>query len=185
MNPGTGYPAQYPAARPVIGPNPAGPVLSPPGMINLLLQWFVCVSLSCVPPFLSVAVAMPMASARTSRHQKSLICQVTRNKRSNHFFQRAAGVGNHPHTCRDEHGFQRPRNRTADEDIRAQLDNASCFRDGVRVLNGYLLASHYSIKGCIHQQKPPCNVEYRRDPVSVDWEHDSHLLSSQQYICQA
>jgi hypothetical protein len=39
MKPGPGFPAQYPMARPVIGPEPTGPVLSP---LGILFTSFLC-----------------------------------------------------------------------------------------------------------------------------------------------
>jgi hypothetical protein len=40
MNPAASFPAQYPTDLPVIGPDPAGPVLSPLG-ISLLPQFYL------------------------------------------------------------------------------------------------------------------------------------------------
>jgi hypothetical protein len=42
MNPGTGYPVQYPAALPVVGPKPEGPVRSPFGMVSSPLFLCLC-----------------------------------------------------------------------------------------------------------------------------------------------
>jgi hypothetical protein len=114
--PGIPKPAQYPAARPVIGPFPIGPVPFPLGIIGSFLKNSILISpLPGIPAALNSKATT--AAAATSRHGKAGTIQFSGKTGLNDFIHISRNERNDLHSTHGQHFSQGLRNGPTDQKL--------------------------------------------------------------------